>query len=284
MAGRNFPGIEVSSFSDMVFGFLDDGEGWPAEGFGSSLESDTTGFDENDEEKENGESLEESKSFWETQIQILQGMICRSNSAESKIRNATKEAVKEIERSGGGCACGRSVLAMTGCRSCMMREVSGRLRNAGYDSAVCKTKWKSSQHIPSGEHTFLDVVQRNTKKGEVRLIIELNLRAEFEMARGSEEYNRLVRRLPEIFVGKVEKLQGVIKVICGAAKKCMKEKKMHLGPWRKQRYMQAKWLSPCERTMSMPLVPSSRLPKPKASMLTVDFLDKLPNRTALEVV
>lgn len=56
----------------MVFGFLDDGEGWPAEGFGSSLESDTTGFDENDEEKENGESLEESKSFWETQIQILQ--------------------------------------------------------------------------------------------------------------------------------------------------------------------------------------------------------------------
>ena len=80
-------------------------------------------------------------------------MIYRSNSVESKIRNATKEAVKEIERSGGGCACGRSVLAMTGCRSCMMREVSGHLRNAGYDSAVCKTKWKSSQHIPSGKQT-----------------------------------------------------------------------------------------------------------------------------------
>lgn len=75
MAGRNFPGIEVSSFSDMVFGFLDDGELLPAEGFGSSFdsqESETTAFDENDEEKENGESLEESKSFWETQNQILQ--------------------------------------------------------------------------------------------------------------------------------------------------------------------------------------------------------------------
>ena len=59
----------------MVFGFLDDGEGFAAEGFGSSLESqesETTAFDENDEEKENGESLEESKSFWETQNQILQ--------------------------------------------------------------------------------------------------------------------------------------------------------------------------------------------------------------------
>lgn len=32
-------------------------------------------------------------------------------------------------------------------------EVSGHLRNAGYDSAVCKTKWKSSQHIPSGKQT-----------------------------------------------------------------------------------------------------------------------------------
>lgn len=133
------------------------------------------------------------------------------------------------------------------------------------------------------------MVHKNSKKGEVRLIIELNFRAEFEMARASEEYNRLVRRLPEIFVGKVEKLQGVIKVICGAAKKCMKEKKMHLGPWRKQRYMQAKWLSACERTMSMPLVSvvgysSGRLSKPRASMLTVDFLDKLPNRTAVEVV
>ncbi|CAK9327429.1 unnamed protein product [Citrullus colocynthis] len=292
MAGRNFPGIEVSSFSDMVFGFLDDGELSPAEGFGSSFdsqESETTAFDENDEEKENGESLEESKSFWETQNQILQATICRTNSMESKIRNATKDAVKAIQGTGGACGCGKSVLAITGCRSCLMREVSGHLRNAGYDSAVCKTKWKSSQHIPSGEHTFLDVVHKNSKKGEVRLIIELNFRAEFEMARASEEYNRLVRRLPEIFVGKVEKLQGVIKVICGAAKKCMKEKKMHLGPWRKQRYMQAKWLSACERTMSMPLVSvvgysSGRLPKPRASMLTVDFLDKLPNRTAVEVV
>ncbi|XP_023001736.1 uncharacterized protein LOC111495785 [Cucurbita maxima] len=290
MARRSFPRTEVSSFSDMVFGFLDDGEGLAAEGFGSSLESqesEATAFDENDEEKENGESLEESKSFWETQNQILQATICRTNSLESKIRTATKEAVKEIQGTGGACGCGRSVLEMTGCRSCLLRVISGHLRNAGYDSAVCKTKWRSSHHIPSGEHTFLDVVHKS-KKGEVRYIIELNLRAEFEMARASEDYNRLVRRLPEIFVGKVEKLQGVIKIVCGAAKKCMKEKKMHLGPWRKQRYMQTKWLSACERTMSMPLVSvgysSGRLPKPRASMLTVDLLDKLPNRTAVEVV
>ncbi|XP_023542729.1 uncharacterized protein LOC111802553 [Cucurbita pepo subsp. pepo] len=290
MAGRNLAGFEASSFSDMFFGFLDDGEGLSAAGFGSSFESqesETTAFDENDEENENGVSVEESRIFWETQMQILQTMICRTNSLELKIRNATKEAVKEIQENGGACGCGRSVLAMSGCRSCLMREVSGHLRNAGYDSAVCMTKWRSSKHIPSGEHAFLDVVHRS-KKGEVRFIIELNLRAEFEMARASDDYNRLVRRLPEIFVGKVEKLHTIIKMLCGGAKKCMKEKKMHLGPWRKQRYMQAKWLSACERTMTMPLLSvghsSGRLSKPRASMLTVDLLEKLPNRTAVEVV
>lgn len=84
---------------------------------------------------------------------VMQATICRTNSLESKIRTATKEAVKEIQGTGGACGCGRSVLAMTGCRSCLMREISGHLRNAGYDSAVCKTKWRSSHHIPSGKRT-----------------------------------------------------------------------------------------------------------------------------------
>ena len=133
----------------------------------------------------------------------------------------------------------------------------------------------------------------SSKRGEVRVIVELNLRAEFEMARGSDDYNRLVRRLPEVFVGKVERLRNVIKVMCMAAKKCMKEKKMHMGPWRKHKYMQAKWLgTPCERkasASSLSMGCSERIlqkPQPKASMLTVDLLEKLPNMhcTAVEVM
>jgi len=34
-----------------------------------------------------------------------------------------------------------------------MREVSGRLQKAGYNSAVCKTKWRSSPDIPSGKYS-----------------------------------------------------------------------------------------------------------------------------------
>lgn len=140
----------------------------------------------------------------------------------------------------------------------------------------------------------MDVLSNSSsKKGEeVRVIIELNFRAEFEMARASEEYNRLVEKLPEVFVGKVERLNSVIKIMCSAAKKCMREKKMHMGPWRKQRYMQAKWLGACERTTSSSLSLAAgdqysggggcmmpRPPRVKAttSMLTVDLLDVMPN-------
>ncbi|KAJ9168830.1 hypothetical protein P3X46_020314 [Hevea brasiliensis] len=279
----------AANFSDMIFGFLEDSHEESLQGSTSSEECrENEALDEEDEERSENGSVEEDKNFWEKQHQLLQASLCRTSSLESGIRNVTKEAIKEIQMAGTICGCGRSMVG--GCRNCLMTEISGHLRNAGYNSAICKSKWRSSPDIPSGEHTFLDVIDNsNSKKGEVRVIIELNFQAEFEMAKANEEYNRLVRRLPELFVGKSERLNTVIKILCSAAKKCMKEKKMHLGPWRKQRYMQAKWLGNCERTTVKPAFSterSGRVSKPKASMLTVDLLEMLPNMhcTAVEVV
>ncbi|XWS15746.1 hypothetical protein CRYUN_Cryun34aG0028500 [Craigia yunnanensis] len=289
----NIPEKPDSNLSDMEFEFLEDGDqGFPgssnADEFRRNEMVDGGGeLGDDDEEKENdGSSVENNKSFWENQHQVLQATLCRTSSLESKIRNATKEALKDIQIAETVCACGKSMAGS--CRNCVMREVSSRLQIAGFNSAICRTKWRSSPDIPSGEHTFLDVME-NSRKGDVRVIIELNFRAEFEMARASEDYNCLVQRLPEVFVGKVERLNNVIKTLCLAAKKCMKEKKMHMGPWRKHKYMQAKWLKSCERntsTQSLSVGYSGRLSKPKASMLTVDLLEKLSNVrcTAVEVV
>lgn len=133
--------------------------------------------------------------------------------------------------------------------------------------------------IFSGEHSYLEVMDNsNTKREVTKVVIELNFRAEFEMARASEEYNRLITRLPEVFVGKAERLRVIINIMCSAAKKNMKEKKMHLGPWRKQRYMQAKWLGMTDRDMTVPLptVYKSRPRKYKASMLTCDLVENIP--------
>ncbi|KAM7525090.1 hypothetical protein LguiA_014992 [Lonicera macranthoides] len=283
-----FSSDPAMSLSDTVFGFLD--PEW--EGSPNSIVNNN-GYDQDENENENGEQenlgdSENNKSFWETQHQLLRASLCRTSSLESRIRNATKEALKETQTNGNACSCRRPVSG--GCRSCLMREICGRLQNAGFNSAICKSKWKSSPDIPSGEHTFLDVIDdSNPKKGEVRVIIELNFRGEFEMARANEEYNQLVNKLPELFVGKIERLLSLIKILCTAAKKCMKEKKLHMGPWRKHRYMQAKWVKISERkspSRPLPTGYSNRTQRSRASMLTVDLLENLPNLhcTAVKVV
>lgn len=142
----------------------------------------------------------------------------------------------------------------------------------------------------TGEHTYLEVTENssNIKRGVIKVVIELNFRAEFEMARGNEEYNQLVKRLPEVFVGKAERLRVFVKIMCSAAKKCMKEKKLHLGPWRKQKYMLAKWDGKCDTSLLEPLptLCSTRPRKPKASMLTFDLLENIVAHhcTAVQVI
>ncbi|KAJ0986424.1 hypothetical protein J5N97_004780 [Dioscorea zingiberensis] len=276
----------------MVMEFLEERETkvWPASFFANNSSDDGDG-DGDDDEDEHGEeqqqdpaSLAEKKAFWETQIQLIKEAMSRSSSLETRIRMETEKSLRKLRDDGVLCPCLNR--GNTGCcRNCLMNCISDRLKEAGYNSALCRSKWRRSPDIPSGEHSYIDVVMdsKNEKRGPIRVLIELNFRAEFEMARASEDYNMLVNCVPEVFVGKTEKLRNVIKIMCGAAKKCLKDNKMHMAPWRKQKYMQSKWLSACER-MPRPgpvlqTAVSGRQSKPRASMLTFDL-----HCTAVEVV
>jgi uncharacterized protein (TIGR01615 family) len=275
----------VEEACGVEFEFLDDGQGFSSSDDDRIQILSSSPLDDCEEEECSSASVEENREYWEKQNEILHETLYRTSSLESRIRNLIREVLKEKQNF---CRCGK----IGCCKNCLMREVADELRNSGFNSAICRSKWRSNSYIPSGEHTFLCVVDNSTKR-EVRVIIELNFRAEFELARANEEYNRLVSRLPEVFVGKMERLQNVIKIVCSSAKKCMKEKKIHLGPWRKQRYMQAKWLGlNYERTIATPVVSSlsmgypNGLPKPMASILAVDLLDRLPSMhcTTVEVL
>ncbi|XP_038888306.1 uncharacterized protein LOC120078156 [Benincasa hispida] len=276
----------TASFSDVFFRYLEDGE-TSSGNFSNS--SDGNGYSD-DEEDGNSFDMKESKAFWNSQDEILQATLRRTSSIETRIRRATVEILREMNIESTICDCGTSLSG--GCRNCWQREICNRLRIAGLNCAVCKSKWRSSSDIPSGEHSYLEVVDNSSsRRGEIRVVIELNFRAEFEMARANEEYNKLIRRLPEVFVGKSERLWALIKILCAAAKRCTKEKKMHLAPWRKQKYMQSKWLGRRERaaaasTGPLPVNFSDRPAKSKASMLTFDLLDNLGSLhcTAVEVV
>ncbi|KAK9065216.1 hypothetical protein SSX86_016599 [Deinandra increscens subsp. villosa] len=285
MTHRN-PEVYQSLVADMIFEFLEEGDCSSESSFNSRDDCDNGDFEE---DEDSGDS-EENISFWESQEEHLMENLYKTSSFESKIRRATKEIIKEMKLSAVGC-CDCGVAVVDGCRRCFQREISDRLQQAGYNCGICKAKWNNLKEIPAGEHTYIEVLDTlNSKKGVIKVIIELNFRAEFEMAKGSQEYNRLVTRLPEIYVGKTERLQSLIKILCLASKKCMKDQKMHIAPWRKLKYMQAKWhgvresklvLSP---DMLAVVERSNRMSRPMVSLLTFDLVESLKTPSSLHTM
>jgi uncharacterized protein (TIGR01615 family) len=137
----------------------------------------------------------------------------------------------------------------------------------------------------------VDVVVPTRSGKAVRVVVEPSFRAEFEMARGGSEYRALVAALPDLFVGRSEKLRAVVRVMCDAARQCARESGMHMAPWRKHWYMEAKWLGTPERAApggsgtgagaaAVVVGSPEKQPRFRASMLTLDF----GGRTAVEVV
>ncbi|KAM1742747.1 hypothetical protein ACFX12_012703 [Malus domestica] len=125
----------------------------------------------------------------------------------------------------------------------LRKIVADGLQSLGYDSSTCKSKWEKSSSFPAGEYEYIDV----TVEGE-RLLIDIDFRSEFEVARSTGAYKAVLQSLPYIFVGKSDRLGQIISIVSEAARQSLKKKGMHFPPWRKAEYMRAKWLSPYTRT------------------------------------
>ncbi|XVF28743.1 hypothetical protein REPUB_Repub15cG0056500 [Reevesia pubescens] len=99
--------------------------------------------------------------------------------------------------------------------------------------------------VSLGDYEYIDVVG----EGE-RMLIDVDFRSEFEMARSIGAYKAIVQSLPFIFVGKPNHVDRIVSIVSEAAKQSLKKKGMHLLPWRKAEYMRAKWLSQFARAYS----------------------------------
>lgn len=84
----------------------------------------------------------------------------------------------------------------------------------------------------------MDVIIR----GE-RLLIDIDFKSKFEIARATKTYKSMLQTLPCIFVGKADRLQRIVVLICKAAKQSLKKKGLHVPPWRRAEYVKSKWLS-----------------------------------------
>lgn len=80
----------------------------------------------------------------------MQGTLYRTSSIETKIRHATKEALKEFDMADNQyCVC-RPTPVAGGCKNCLRREICNRLTSDGYNCSICKSKWRGTSDIPSG--------------------------------------------------------------------------------------------------------------------------------------
>jgi uncharacterized protein (TIGR01615 family) len=98
----------------------------------------------------------------------------------------------------------------------------------------------SPRYICSGEHEYIDAVVGDG----VRLIVEVDFRSEFDLARSTKAYRAALQALPPLFVGTPDRLGQIVAVVAEAARQSLKKKGLHYPPWRKPEYMRAKWLSP----------------------------------------
>ncbi|KAL0561716.1 hypothetical protein IC582_002157 [Cucumis melo] len=133
----------------------------------------------------------------------------------------------------------------------LLRNVMAFLRELGHNAAVCKTKWSSSGTLTSGNHEFIDVVRFNVSgKVQVRYFVELDLVSEFEIARPTAQYSRMLQCLPRVFAGTAEELMRIVRVMCDGARRSLRSRDLSVSPWRKNRYVQNKWFGPYRRTVN----------------------------------
>ncbi|XP_047940043.1 uncharacterized protein LOC125187489 [Salvia hispanica] len=128
----------------------------------------------------------------------------------------------------------------------LRRNVMLFLRNCGYNAAICKTKWPSCGGLTAGSYEFIDVLTADPSPA--RYFVDLDFAAEFEIARPTIAYERMLQLLPRVFVGKIDDLKQILRSASDAAKRSLKSRGLHLPPWRKHRFMQSKWLGPYRRT------------------------------------
>lgn len=178
--------------------------------------------------------------------EILKGLVLCNSAWErnvladtSKLLEAASQEANSICKDKEECANG-----------CLRRTVMNRLRSMGYNAAVCKSKWDAACGYTTGEYEYIDVIQEGVGpmgKSE-RLIVDIDFRSQFEIARSTSHYDAVLHMLPVIFVGRADRLQQILCIVCDAAKQSLKKKGLHIPPWRKAEYMRAKWLSPYKRT------------------------------------
>ncbi|CAI5960348.1 unnamed protein product [Closterium sp. NIES-64] len=196
---------------------------------------------------------------------------------------ALKTAKKEASSSNAACSSGNGSNGATSSSSNgnLRRAVMCQLRSKGYDAAVCKARWEHSKGLPGGTYEYIDVIlpchgnnsttsssssmvnNTNTSASATttataanpspfspsdRIIVDIEFRAQFQIARPTFAFDAVVHSAPIIFVGRLNRLLKITEVLADATRQSLREQGLHLPPWRRAEYLRTKWAGPYRRT------------------------------------
>ncbi|CAA6667937.1 unnamed protein product [Spirodela intermedia] len=145
-------------------------------------------------------------------------------------RNLTADAIAAANRFAG----------LRQDRAAFQRPVMMFLREMGYDAGLCNT---AACESGCAGYTYIDVLASTTAPPAIqkRYIVD--------------EYERLLRELPPVFVGTALELRRLLEILADAARRSLRSREMYLPPWRRSRYILAKWLDPHRRSVGPRLPP-----------------------------
>ncbi|XP_019151830.1 PREDICTED: uncharacterized protein LOC109148547 isoform X2 [Ipomoea nil] len=193
--------------------------------------------------------------YWESQEALLQEILENYKLSGTKVREGIYKIIERVTTTTNNyCEC--PLPRLESCAKCLRLRAVNELRNKGFTATLCTSKWNQTDKKLGGRHEYIEViVSTQGRKKQVPLVIELNLRDEFKMGKSCEEYCRMVEQLPQMYIGKGEYLNAIVRAVCDAAKKSASEQRIHIGPWRKTSFMLMKWspaaASPVEKTTSV---------------------------------
>ncbi|WOL12821.1 hypothetical protein Cni_G21589 [Canna indica] len=183
-----------------------------------------------------------------------------SDADEDARASEAADAVSELLRARGDgdplrfrlasdvCAVAEALAPLRPSGSGFRRAVMARLRELGYNAGVCKARWESAGGLVAGSYEYIDVLSGDDEAR--RYIVDLGFASEFRVARASQEYERVAAALTEVVVARPEEVRQVVRIVGEAARRSIKAQGLHVPPWRKGRYMMAKWLGPYRRTVN----------------------------------
>lgn len=171
--------------------------------------------------------------------EILQDLISNNSTTERLLLSEVNEAI-----AAANCV----VSLQSGVSNCLRRKVMKHLRTGGYNAAICKSRWDHVGSFPGGDYEYIDVIFEGTTRKSERIIIDIDFRGQFEIARPSTSYKAVVQVLPTVFVGKADQLFQIVNILSDAVKLSIKKSGMDLPPWRRPEYMRAKWFATYKRT------------------------------------